>query len=79
MNNDLKLNVDKQQDAINNIKDQCDIYDKDEVQEITASKTPMKKIWSVCKTSAEGSKNFHYNIPAPLHSTCWMNTFEGSK
>ena len=30
-------------------------------------------------TSAEGSKKFHYNIPAPLHSTCWMNTFEGSK
>ena len=27
-------------------------------------------------TSAEGSKKFHYNIPAPLHSTCWMNTFE---
>ena len=21
-------------------------------------------------TSAEGSKMFHYNIPAPLHSTC---------
>ena len=30
-------------------------------------------------TSAEGSKKFHYNIPAPLHSTCWINTFEGSK
>ena len=30
-------------------------------------------------TSAEGSKKFHYNILAPLHSTCWMNTFEGSK
>ena len=30
-------------------------------------------------TSAEGSKKFHYNIPAPLHSTCWINTFEDSK
>ena len=30
-------------------------------------------------TSAEGSKKFHYNILAPLHFTCWMNTFEGSK
>ena len=30
-------------------------------------------------TSAEGSKNNHYNITAPLHFTSWMNTFEGSK
>ena len=34
---------------------------------------------AVTMTSAEGSKKFHYNIPAPLHSTCWFNTFEGSK
>ena len=30
-------------------------------------------------TSAEGSKKFHNNIPAPLHFTCWMNTSKGSK
>ena len=29
-------------------------------------------------TSAEGTKKFHYK-PAPLHFTCWMTTFGGSK
>ena len=33
VNNDLKLNVDEQQDDIKHLKEQCDIDDADEVQE----------------------------------------------
>ena len=47
VNNALKVNVDGQQDDIKHLKEQCDIDDDDEVQEITAAITPMKKA-SVC-------------------------------
>ena len=50
MNNDLKLNVDKQQDDIKHLKEQCDIDDKDEVQEITAARNPMKMYKAVYVT-----------------------------
>ena len=43
MNNDLKLNVDEQQDDIKHLKEQCDIDDEYEVQEITAARNPVKK------------------------------------
>ena len=43
MNNELKLNVDKQQGDINHLKEQYDIDDEDNVQEITAASTPTKK------------------------------------
>ena len=48
MNNELKLNVDEQQYDITHLKLQCDIKDEDEVQEITAARTPMKKNWPLC-------------------------------
>ena len=44
MNNELKLYVDYQKDGI---KEQCDIYNGDEGQKITAAITPMKKVF-VC-------------------------------
>ena len=47
VNNELKLNVDEQQD---DIKKHFDIYDKDEVREITASRTAMKNNRPVCLT-----------------------------
>ena len=34
----------------NHLKDQCDIDDEDEVQEITAARTTMKKKMPVCLT-----------------------------
>ena len=43
MNNELKLNADEQQDDINHLKEQCEIYDEDDVQEITAARNPLKK------------------------------------
>ena len=50
VNNELKVNVDEQQDDIKYVKEQCD-FDKDnEVQEITAAITPMKKKKPVCVT-----------------------------
>ena len=48
VNNELKLNVDKQQDDVKDLKEQCDIDDEDEVQEIKAASTPMKKNKPVC-------------------------------
>ena len=48
MNNELKLNVDKQQHDIKHLKEQCDIDDEDEVKEITAATTPMKKNKHMC-------------------------------
>ena len=43
VNNELKLNVDDQQDDIKHLKEQWDIDDEDEVQKITAARTPMKQ------------------------------------
>ena len=48
VNNELKLNVDEQQDDIKHLKEQCDIDNEDEVQEITAAKIPMIKKKPVC-------------------------------
>ena len=48
VNNEFKVNVDKQQDYIKHLKEQCD--DDNEVREITAAKTPMKKKNPVCLT-----------------------------
>jgi uncharacterized protein involved in tolerance to divalent cations len=36
VNNEYKLNVDEQQDNIKHLKEQCDIINKYDVQEITA-------------------------------------------
>ena len=44
MNNELKLYVEYQQDGIKYFKEQCDIYNGDEGQEITAAITPMEKV-----------------------------------
>ena len=44
MNNELRLNVDEQQNDIKQLKEQYDINDEDEVQEITAARTPIKRI-----------------------------------
>ena len=43
MNNELQLNVDKQQDDINRLKEQCDIDNEDETQEIQTAISPKKK------------------------------------
>ena len=43
VNNPLQLNVDEQKDDIKHLKEQCDLGDEDEVQEITAARNPMKK------------------------------------
>ena len=43
VNNDLNLNVGEQQDDIKHLKEQCDINDEDEVQEITTARNPIKK------------------------------------
>ena len=43
INNDFKFNVDEQQDDIKHLKEQCDMGDEDEVQEITAARNPIKK------------------------------------
>ena len=56
VNNDLKLNVHEQQNVIKHIKEQCDIDDKDEVQEITAARNSMKKNKAVY---VKYNKNFH--------------------
>ena len=50
MNNELKLIVDEQQDDITHFKEQCDIDDEDEAQEITAAIIPIKKKKPVCVT-----------------------------
>ena len=42
VNNDLKVNVDEQHNDIEYLKEQCDIGDEDEVQEITATRTLQK-------------------------------------
>ena len=47
MNNQLKVNVDEQQNDIQDLKEQCN---KDKVQKISGAGTPMKKKKSVCIT-----------------------------
>ena len=48
VNNEHNLNVDGQQDDKKDLKEQCDIDDKDEVKEIKADSAPMKKDKLVC-------------------------------
>ena len=43
MNNQLKVNVDEQQDDIKDLKEQCNKDDKDKVQEISGAVTPGKR------------------------------------
>ena len=49
VNNELRLNVDEQQDD-KTLKVKSDIDDSDEVQEITAARTPMQNNRPVCVT-----------------------------
>ena len=48
VNNELRLNVDEQQDKKKHLKLQWDIDDACELKEITAVRTPMKKNKPVC-------------------------------
>ena len=50
VNNEFMVNVDEQQDDIKHIKEQCDIDDENEVQEITAARTPLKNKRPMCVT-----------------------------
>ena len=50
VNTELKLKGDEQQDDVKHLKEQCDIDDGDEVQEITAARTSMKNNRPVCVT-----------------------------
>ena len=50
MNNQLKVNVDEQQDDIKDSREQCNNDDKDKVQEISGAGAPMKKNKYVCVT-----------------------------
>ena len=48
VNNEHKVNVDKQQVDMKHLKEQCDIDDEEKFQKTTVSRTPMKKIKSLC-------------------------------
>ena len=52
VNNELRLNVDEQQDE-KTLKVKSDIDDSDEVQELTAARTPMKNDRPVCVTCVQ--------------------------
>ena len=56
MNNQLKVNVDEQQDDIKHLGEKCNKDDKDKVQEISGAGTPMKKNKSVCVKCNENVK-----------------------
>ena len=56
MNNQLKVNVDEQQDDIKDLREQCKKEDIDKVQEISGAGTPMKKNKSVCVTCNKNLK-----------------------
>ena len=47
MNNEPKLKVDEQLCDINYLKEQCDIDDEDEIQQIKDPRNPMKRT-SLC-------------------------------
>ena len=48
VNNQLKLNVDEQQDEIKHLKEQYNKEDKDKVQEISGDRNPLKKNTYFC-------------------------------
>ena len=48
MNNQLKVNVDEEQNDIKDLKEQCNKDDKDKNQIISDAGTPMKKNTYVC-------------------------------
>ena len=65
MNNNIKLNVDEQQDDIKHLKkEQWDKTCEDKVQEITAARIPMKKNKPVC---VPGDQTFVMKIGMKKH------------
>ena len=48
VNNELKLNVDEQEDDIKHLNKQCDVDDEHETQEITAAISLMKRKACMC-------------------------------
>ena len=78
VNNDLKLNVDEQQDDIKHWKEQCEIDDEDEVQENTEARNPMKKnkaVYVTCnKTFAMKSR-----LKKHIQEELWWQKFQKKK
>ena len=60
VNNELRLNVDEQQDNKNHLKLKWDIVDADEVQEITAVRTSMNNRISLCVWHV--TQHWHWKI-----------------
>ena len=73
VNNELKLNVDQQQEDIKHSKELCDIDNEDEVQEISADITIMKKKKPVSVTCNEifGTKNWLKKHIKEEHIELW--------
>ena len=72
VNNEPRVNVDEQQDD-KTFKVKSDIDDSDEVQEITAARTPMKKNEPVCVTCnrAFAMKNRLKKLIQKEHTELW--------
>ena len=73
VNNDLKLNVDEQQDDIKHLIEQCDIDYEDEVQEITAARNTLKNNKAVYVTFNQkfAMKNGWKNHIHEEHTELW--------
>ena len=75
VNNDLKLNVDEQQDDIKQLTEQCDIDGEDDDQDITAARNPMKKnkaVYVTCNQTFAMKKWVEKHIQEE-HTELWLN------
>ena len=73
VNSDLKINGDEQHVDMKHLKEKCEIDDEDEVQQITAARTPMKKNEPVCVTcnQAFAMKNWLKKLIRKEHTELW--------
>ena len=73
VNYEIKVNVDEQHNDIKHVKEQCDIGDEDEVQEITAARTPITNNRPVCVTCNKtfAMKNRLKNHIQEEHTELW--------
>ena len=54
--NQLKVNIDEQQNGIKDLKEQCNKDDEDKVQKISSVGTPMKNNKSACVTCNKNNR-----------------------
>ena len=70
VNSDIKINVDEQQEDIKHLKEQCNMNDDNEVQEITGARNPQKNNTATCNHTFAMENGLNKHIQEE-HTELW--------